>query len=119
MYFWMRWVCPECEYTADVSYERLAEAGGPICEHCDVDMVLIPADTWISQWVARLEAGGVSPEDLDDLVHETAAARAADANNAGLEAQVEWLFMMLGIDEAERALQALIGQRPVQEKSDG
>jgi len=36
------WRCPECGYTEEISYDRLAEHGGPVCDKCDHDMELQP-----------------------------------------------------------------------------
>ena len=36
------WKCPECGYTTEISYDWLAENGGPICGKCDCDMELQP-----------------------------------------------------------------------------
>ena len=36
------WKCPECGETAEISYDWLAEHGGPVCEQCDCDMELQP-----------------------------------------------------------------------------
>jgi hypothetical protein len=37
------WKCPDCGKTTDISYDWLANHGGPICEKCDCDMELQPA----------------------------------------------------------------------------
>jgi hypothetical protein len=34
------WKCPDCGATTEVSYNWLAEHGGPVCEQCDCDMEL-------------------------------------------------------------------------------
>lgn len=34
------WKCPNCGETTEVSYDWLAENGGPICGKCDCDMEL-------------------------------------------------------------------------------
>ena len=36
------WSCPECGHTEDIGYDWLAEHGGPVCQQCDEDMVLLP-----------------------------------------------------------------------------
>ena len=36
------WKCPDCGATTEISYDWLAENGGPICGHCDCDMELQP-----------------------------------------------------------------------------
>ena len=38
------WKCPQCGHTEQISYDWLAEHGGPVCEKCDCDMDLQPAD---------------------------------------------------------------------------
>jgi hypothetical protein len=35
------WKCPDCGKTVEISYDRLAEHGTPVCE-CDCDMELQP-----------------------------------------------------------------------------
>jgi len=37
------WKCPQCGASLEISYDWLAEHGGPVCEHCDCDMDLQPA----------------------------------------------------------------------------
>ena len=36
------WKCPDCGETAEISYDWLAEHGGPVCGKCDCDMELQP-----------------------------------------------------------------------------
>jgi hypothetical protein len=36
------WKCPDCGATTEISYDWLAENGGPICGTCDCDMELQP-----------------------------------------------------------------------------
>ncbi len=36
------WQCPECGHTEAISYDWLAEHGGPVCGQCDCDMELQP-----------------------------------------------------------------------------
>ena len=38
------WKCPQCGHSDEISYDWLAERGGPVCEQCDCDMELQPAD---------------------------------------------------------------------------
>jgi hypothetical protein len=38
------WKCPECGHTEEISYDWLAAHGGPVCDQCDCDMTLQPAD---------------------------------------------------------------------------
>jgi len=37
------WKCPQCGLSLEISYDWLAQHGGPVCEHCDCDMDLQPA----------------------------------------------------------------------------
>jgi len=37
------WKCPQCGASLEISYDWLAEHGGPVCEHCDCGMDLQPA----------------------------------------------------------------------------
>ena len=37
------WKCPDCGKVTEISYDWLAEHGGPVCENCDCDMELQPA----------------------------------------------------------------------------
>lgn len=39
-----------------------------------------------------VEAAGVTEEDLDEVVHALKAEEAAEINNAGLEAQLEYIL---------------------------
>ena len=54
--------------------------------------------------VARLEAAGIGPEHLDDLVHEAMASVAAVTNNAGLHAQVDLLAETGDLDDVRALL---------------
>lgn len=80
----------------------------------------------------RLEEAGVSCEDLDDLVHDTAeksiatdtksadedldaqSALASDANNGGLPDQCLFLIERLGAGAAHAQVESLIGERSQQ-----
>jgi hypothetical protein len=46
--------------------------------------------------VKKLKERGVEPEELDELVHEAASSMASNANNSGVEAQVEFLMNTCG-----------------------
>ena len=39
------WKCSDCGKTTEISYDWLAEHGGPVCEKCDCDMELQPEAT--------------------------------------------------------------------------
>ena len=36
------WKCPDCGHTETISYDWLAQHGGPVCQQCDCDMELEP-----------------------------------------------------------------------------
>ncbi|MFF5265012.1 hypothetical protein ACFY4C_39350 [Actinomadura viridis] len=46
--------------------------------------------------VALAEGIGLTPEDLDEAVHETASKRASEVNNGGLAAQIDYLVDAFG-----------------------
>jgi hypothetical protein len=48
------WTCPQCGFSLEIGYDWLAEHGGPVCEHCDCDMDLQPADTDNGRLAAEL-----------------------------------------------------------------
>ena len=116
------WKCPDCGKTVEVSYDWLAEHGGPVCEECDGDLELQPevADDGRSAEVERLankaDAAGLQPEDLDELIHDLAASVAADVNNGGLTDQLRYLVDGLGAQHTERQLDELIAQHQRQER---
>jgi len=47
---------------------------------------------------------GIRSGQIDDLVHETAAAEASSVNNGGLTEQIEYLVRHLGVEETEQEL---------------
>ena len=51
------WKCPQCGASLEISYDWLAEHGGPVCEHCDCDMDLQPAADNGSLTAELLEIG--------------------------------------------------------------
>ena len=58
--------------------------------------------------VAKAEAAGLQPEDLDEAVHDLASAIAARINNGGLEEQVGYLVERLGVEDTERQIDEAI-----------
>ena len=48
------WKCPQCGASLEISYDWLAEHGGPVCDHCDCDMDLQPAGADNGKLVAEL-----------------------------------------------------------------
>jgi hypothetical protein len=110
------WKCPQCGLTLEVSYDWLAEHGGPVCEHCDSDMELqAAADDRIQRLVGKAEAAGLEPEDVDELVHELAASIAADINNGGLDDQIRYLVDEMGVEQTEKQIDDLIASQPREE----
>ena len=113
------WNCPECGHTDEISYDWLAEHGGPVCSQCDCDMELQPevgvtADDCtavVERLVDKADASGLKAEDFDDMVHELAASIAADVNNGGLDNQLRYLVDGLGAQHAERQLDELVASR--------
>jgi hypothetical protein len=47
---------------------------------------------------------------LDDQVHDLKANEAAEINNGGISAQLEYIIDMVGIEEAEEIVQAIIDE---------
>jgi len=62
------------------------------------------------KWAAELEVLGVTPEDLDDLVHDHADASSkgcSDINNMGMSYQIDALIKALGEPGAVQAIREL------------
>jgi len=107
------WKCPDCGKTTEISYDWLAEYGGPVCEKCDCDMELHPevaADraAVVDRLTNKADAAGLQPEDFEETVHEFAASIAADVNNGGIVEQIAYLVDGLGVQHTERQLDQLI-----------
>ena len=108
--------------TTEISYDWLAEHGGPVCEQCDCDMELQPeaaADdraAVVERLANKADAAGLAAEDLDEVVHELAASVAADVNNGGLEEQIAYLVDGLGAQHTERQIDELIEEHANQMK---
>ena len=51
---------------------------------------------------------GLGPEDLDEIVHDAAAAMASNSNNEGLSGQIEFLRIIAGWtdEDIKQALEA-------------
>jgi hypothetical protein len=62
--------------------------------------------------VAEAMAQGLSCEDLDNAVHDAVGGLATNVNNAGLEAQIEFLVLRLGAAETRRLLEACSADKP-------
>ena len=110
------WKCPECELSLEISYDWLAEHGGPICEKCDCDMELQPdagataedRAAVVERLSNKADAAGLQPEDVDNLVHDLAASVATDVNDGGLEDQIRYLVEGIGVQHTERQIDELI-----------
>ena len=115
------WKCPQCGHSDEISYDWLAEHGGPVCQQCDRDMELQPEaadDDWavvVERLVDKADAAGLQPEDFDEAVHEFAASVAADVNNGGLSDQIKYLVEGIGAQHTERQIDELIEQRQGEE----
>ena len=110
------WKCPECGHTEKISYDWLAEHGGPVCEHCNSEMELQPEvanehPAVVGRLVDKADAAGPKSEDLDGLVHDLTASVADDVNNGGLEDQIACLVEGMGAEHTERQLDELIEER--------
>ena len=114
------WKCPECGHTVAISYDWLAQHGGPACEKCDCDMELEPLPDIVgevSRLVDKAETAGLTEEDLDEAIHELASGAASELNNGGLDQQVKYLVEGLGLQGTEREIDALIERRQGNEET--
>lgn len=55
-------------------------------------MTTLRTPTSMEDFIAQLADADIQGEDMDELVHETAASAAASINNSGTTAQVEFLL---------------------------
>jgi hypothetical protein len=53
---------------------------------------------------------GISPDDLDEIVHEVVSQQATQINNGGLEAQLSYLIDAIGPTQARVMLHADSGK---------
>lgn len=60
----------------------------------------------LKELLRLVEATGIAEEDLDELVHDFKAEEAAEINNAGFEAQLEYILEACGgiVEVAARAI---------------
>jgi hypothetical protein len=56
--------------------------------------------------LVTLNDSSADPIQLDELVHDLKSSEASDINNAGLEAQVEYIYEAMGDDAKNRILEA-------------
>jgi Tfp pilus assembly PilM family ATPase len=71
-----------------------------------------PPEEAIERLVDKVDAAGLEPEDLDEIVHEFAASIATDVNNGGLEDQIRYLVDGMGAQQTEQQLDELIEGQP-------
>jgi hypothetical protein len=112
------WKCPTCGNSLEISYDWLAEHGSPVCPKCDCDMELVVVADEIERLAAKADTAGLELADLDELVHETAASIAADANNGGVEEQIKYLVNEMGAESTDRQIDELIESRQKQREED-
>ena len=89
------------------SIERLRQAG--VLRACGFNRGAVRNDAAIQSLILAIEAAGKDSSDLDGFVHDAKGEEAAAIDNAGLEAQLEyltegganvdWLRERLGLDE--------------------
>ena len=115
------WRCPECTTTEEISYDWLVEHGTPVCGVCDCNMVLqlepsrpptTRHDCKADKLVVMAEQAGLTAENLDELIHDFHADMAANINNDGLLAQINFLVRTCGIRGATANIENLIANRP-------
>jgi hypothetical protein len=68
------------------------------------------ADSAVRRLLGEVERAGLSELDLDEVVHDC-DERASNINNQGLEAQIAFMVEMLGVEDAQRTLRAVIASR--------
>lgn len=72
----------------------------------------VPAGT--AELVAWAESQGLSPEDLDDEIHDQAGVIASNLNNRGLSGQIEFLVSQFGVAETQELLTELVSDKAQQ-----
>jgi hypothetical protein len=63
------------------------------------------AEAGTDELIAWAQTQGLSPEDMDDVIHDQVETLGSRLNNEGLSAQIEFLVGQLGV-EAARSLMA-------------
>lgn len=66
------------------------------------------AQAGAAELIAWAQAQGLSPEDLDEAVHDRVAPLGSRINNEGLSAQIEFLAGQLGVEETRGLLAELV-----------
>lgn len=70
----------------------------------------LPA-TSSAELVAWAQSQGLSPEDLDNEIHDQAGTLASNLNNRGLSAQIEFLVGQFGGAETRKLLTELVSDK--------
>jgi hypothetical protein len=67
--------------------------------------------TSAAELVSWAQSQGLSPEDLDDEIHDQVAVAASNLNNRGLSAQIEFLVGQFGAVETRKLLAELASDK--------
>ena len=116
------WKCSDCGTTTEVSYDWLAEHGGPVCEKCDCDMELQPEATAddraaiVDRLTNKADAAGLQPEDIDESSTSLRPALPPMSTTVGIEDQLRYLVDGIGAKHTERQLDELIEGRQQQQE---
>ena len=113
------WKCPNCGHSVEISQNGLNDHDNPVVAQGDSAPDLLPVDradtsgrdAAMDRLVGKAQAADLSPEDLDETVHELAASIAADINNGGLDAQIGYLVEQMGIQGTQQQLDRLIEEK--------
>jgi len=68
-------------------------------------------DQPINDLLAKAEAAGLEPEDLDEAVQELASSIAADVNNSGMDGQLAYLISEMGVQGTTKQIASLAEER--------
>ena len=91
-----------------MTHDRQRKGQGPL----RVPPTTNEPDSTLGSLVAEATTQGVFSEDLDEAVHDVVSGLATNVNNAGLEAQIEFLMQRLGAEEARQLLRTCAADRP-------
>ncbi len=113
------WKCPKCGHSVEISQDALDGHGNAVGMRGHAALELPPAaqvdtsgrDAAVDRLVSKAQAADLSPEDMDETVHELAASIAADINNGGLDSQIGYLVEQMGTRGAQQQLDRLIKEK--------
>jgi hypothetical protein len=71
----------------------------------------VSPETSAAELVAWAQSQGLSPEDLDDEIHDHVGTAASNLNNRGLHAQIEFLVQQFGAAETRKLLTEVISDK--------